>query len=371
MIDIDLIAGARPNFIKIAAIYHSIVQYNRSAEKPLLFRIIHTGQHFDKNMSGDFFEQLGLPAPDFNFEVGSGSQASQKAQIMIAYEKLLLDQPCKICVVVGDVNSTAACSIAAVKLGIRVAHVEAGIRSYDRSMPEEINRLITDSISDYFFTTTELASGNLVSSGHSKDSIFHVGNTMIDTLFRFKDDFIRNEEVFSKIAGSPYLLLTMHRPSNVDSLERFDSLVSVISTTVPGSFKIVFPVHPRTKRAAEIIQSKYPNIILTDPQPYLSFMYLLQNSKGIITDSGGVTEESTVLGVPCITLRNTTERPETVSEGTNVLVGDDMQLLKVLICDLCEGSWKESRIPILWDGFTGDRIVTILARLTNLNVYST
>lgn len=363
MVDIDLIAGARPNFIKISAICHSLESFNRKADKPLTYRIIHTGQHFDKNMSGDFFEQLGIREPDVNFSIGSGSQASQKAGIMVAYEKLLLESPTKICLVVGDVNSTVACSIAAVKLGVMVAHVEAGIRSYDRTMPEEINRLITDAISDVFFTTSRLAGKNLLDSGAQKEQIHFVGNTMIDTLYRFKSQFEIPKEIKNEIGIQPYVLLTMHRPSNVDNPAVFKNLLDTICKSVSNECMIVFPVHPRTKKVLEYIKNQYTNVIWCTPQPYFSFMGLLKYSRGIITDSGGVTEEATVLGIPCITLRNSTERPETVDEGTNILIGNDLDLLKKSIGLMRSGHWKPHRIPELWDGKTGERIVNILSHI--------
>lgn len=360
MIDIDLIAGARPNFIKISAICHALEAYNEKADKPIVFRLIHTGQHFDKNMSGDFFDQLGIRPPDVNFAVGSGTQANQKASIMVAYEKLLMESPSKVCLVVGDVNSTAACSIAAIKLGVKVAHVEAGIRSYDRSMPEEINRLLTDAISDMFFTTSRLAGRNLLDSGAREEQIHFVGNTMIDTLFRFQSQFQIPEDLEKEIGSQPYILLTMHRPSNVDHPDVFKKLLDTICEAVATHYKIVFPVHPRTKKVLESIRGEYNNVIWATPQPYFSFMGLLESSKGIVTDSGGVTEEATVLGIPCITLRSSTERPETVDMGTNLLIGKDIDLLIESINSMCKGEWKSFDIPELWDGKTGDRIVQIL-----------
>lgn len=360
MIDVDLIAGARPNFIKISAICHALESYNEGAEKPIIFRIIHTGQHFDTNMSSAFFDQLGIREPDVNFAIGSGTQASQKAGIMVAYEKLLLESPAKVCMVVGDVNSTAACSIAAIKLGVKVAHVEAGIRSYDRTMPEEINRLLTDAISDLFFTTSRLAGQNLIASGSNEDQIHFVGNTMIDTLYRFKSQFDIPVDIKNEIGNQPYILLTMHRPSNVDHPVVFKKLLDTICETVSEDFKIIFPVHPRTRKVLEGIKNEYTTVIWTTPQPYFSFMGLLEASKGIVTDSGGVTEEATVLGIPCITLRNSTERPETVDKGTNILIGEDLELLKESIKSVCEGNWKSHVIPELWDGKTGQRIVKVL-----------
>ncbi len=362
MFDIDLIAGARPNFIKISAIFHALETYNSDAQEPINFRLVHTGQHFDQNMSGDFFDQLKIPCPHVNFAVQGGSQATQKAKIMTRYEQLLENEPVKICVVVGDVNSTAACSIAAAKLGVKVAHVEAGIRSFDRTMPEEINRLLTDSISDIFFTTSRSAGRNLQDSGILGHQIHFVGNTMIDTLLRFKSQFKIPQELRSYTDTNRFVVLTMHRPNNVDTEAEFTEMLEFICSKVPQDYKIIFPVHPRSRKFLNTKLEKSNNLVCTKPQSYFAFLGLLQDSQGIITDSGGVTEEATVLKIPCITLRDSTERPETVGVGTNILVGKDSRLIEKNIDLMCTGRWKNSEIPELWDGLSGDRIVAQLAK---------
>ncbi len=352
---IDVIAGARPNFMKIAAILRAFDK--RIAEgSPLRYRLVHTGQHYDARMSDDFFEQLGIPKPNVNLEVGSGTQAEQTAQIMIRYEKLLLEAPSDLCLVVGDVTSTMACAITAQKLHIKVAHVEAGIRSNDWTMPEEINRLVTDAITNWFFTTSEFANENLRKSGISEDRIFFVGNTMIDTLLANlhrlqKPAFWDSHEL---VAGE-YFVVTLHRPANVDKGDNFSRLLEAICEGARGH-KVVFPVHPRTAKTLKDIGDMPRNLVLVEPQPYLEFNYLVKNAKAVITDSGGVTEETTVMGVPCMTLRDSTERPETVMVGTNELLGTTPDAVTVALSKLFEIGWKKGRLPDLWDGETGDRI---------------
>ncbi|MEQ8523498.1 UDP-N-acetylglucosamine 2-epimerase (non-hydrolyzing) [Gracilimonas sp.] len=356
---IDIIAGARPNFIKIAPIIKEIKK--RSSETSnLKYRLIHTGQHYDRNMSGSFFEQLNIPAPDFNLEVGSGSQASQTAGIMIRYEKILFDSPSDLCLVVGDVTSTMACAITAKKLNIRVAHVEGGIRSGDRSMPEEINRLVTDSITDYFFTTSDVANKNLQKEGISKDQIFFVGNTMIDTLLDNSDKLIKPQVwLEQKLKNQQYLVMTLHRPSNVDEEEQLKRLINEIVTSSDG-LPIIFPVHPRTRKNLEKIGIEYNTLHYVDPLSYLEFNYLVKHSKAVITDSGGITEETTVMGIPCMTLRNSTERPETCYIGTNELLGTDPKSIAPAMEKLFSGNWKKGGIPEKWDGKTSKRIVNYL-----------
>ncbi len=359
---IDLIAGARPNFVKISAIVNAI-KVAKSNGSDLDFRLIHTGQHYDTNMSGSFFDQLGIPAPDVNLEVGSGTQAEQTGSIMLRYETLLTNAPCDICIVVGDVTSTMATSIVARKLGIPVAHVEGGIRSGDWTMPEEINRVVTDSISNWFFTTSQFANENLAKMGVKKDRIFFVGNTMIDTL-------LSNMERFSPpsiwggldLKASEYIVLTMHRPANVDSLEQFATMLRAIVDAANG-FPVIFPVHPRTSRILENISDFPKNLKLVDPQPYLEFNYLVKNSMAVITDSGGITEEATIMGVPCLTLRDNTERPETVTIGTNELIGTDPRKLAPAMNKLFTGQWKVGGIPDKWDGNAGKRIVEVLEKM--------
>jgi UDP-N-acetylglucosamine 2-epimerase (non-hydrolysing) len=295
--------------------------------------------------------------------VGSGTQAEQTSAIMMRYEALLLEEPSQLCLVVGDVTSTMACAIAAQKLCIPVAHVEAGIRSGDWSMPEEINRMVTDSITNWFFTTSEIANKNLRDSGIAEDRIFFVGNTMIDTL-------LANEKRFAKPAcvdelgleQDHYFVATLHRPSNVDTSEGFSQLLRAVGEGVRGT-PVVFPAHPRTQKTLAQLRGLPDNIKLIDPQPYLEFNWLVKHAKGVITDSGGITEETTVMGVPCFTLRDSTERPETVTIGTNELIGTDPSAIKPALDKLFAGAWKAGGVPPLWDGKTGERIVTHLESL--------
>ena len=322
---IDIIAGARPNFMKIGPIIHAIEKFNTSNELTIEYRLIHTGQHYDKKMSEDFFEQLNIPKPNINLGVGSGSHAYQTAQIMMKYESALNEWKPDLCLVVGDVTSTMACAITAKKKCIKVAHVEGGIRSGDQNMPEEINRIVTDSISDYFFTTSVTANNNLKDLGHSEKKIFFVGNTMIDSLLGNMDKLIK-PELFDeyRLISSKYVVLTLHRPSNVDEYEQLRKLLGIINDNV-GDHKVVFPLHPRTKKMFDKLSISFDNLIITGPMPYLQFIYLIKNAMGVVTDSGGITEETTVMGIPCMTLRTSTERPETVTIGTNVVVGIDPQ----------------------------------------------
>jgi UDP-N-acetylglucosamine 2-epimerase (non-hydrolysing) len=314
-------------------------------------------------MSGDFFLQLGIPKPDVNLGVGSGTQAEQTAAIMIRYERLLMEKRCDLCLVVGDVTSTMACSIAAQKLGVKVAHVEGGIRSGDWTMPEEINRMVTDAITNWFFTTSAIANSNLKKSGVTDDRIFFVGNTMIDTLLSNMDRL--RQPVFWTANGlSPgnYFVLTLHRPANVDGAAGFSQLLQAIGQGT-REMPVVFPVHPRTEKTLRSLQGLPANLQFVEPQPYLEFNYLVKHSKAVITDSGGITEESTVMGVPCMTLRDNTERPETVTQGTNELLGTDPAALKPALDRLFAGQWKKGGIPELWDGKASDRIVNALESL--------
>jgi UDP-N-acetylglucosamine 2-epimerase (non-hydrolysing) len=359
---IDLIAGARPNFMKIAPIIDAIHKAQKEG-KNIEYRLVHTGQHYDKNMSGSFFEELGIPQPHYNLGAGGGTQAEQTASIMIGYEKLLLQGKPDLCLVVGDVTSTMACAISAQKLHVKVAHVEGGIRSGDWTMPEEINRMVTDSITNYFFTTTELANENLCKTGVTDDRIFLVGNTMIDTLLKHKPRF-RKPPVWNEInleAGN-YLVMTLHRPANVDeegSLKRLIDEIIAHSENIP----LVFPVHPRTAAIIKNMGIAHPRLHMIEPLGYLEFNYLVQNCKAVITDSGGITEETTVMGIPCMTLRDNTERPETISIGTNELLGTNPNAIKPFMELLFNGKWKKGSIPELWDGRTADRIVKILMNL--------
>jgi UDP-N-acetylglucosamine 2-epimerase (non-hydrolysing) len=356
---IVLIAGARPNFMKIAPIIAAI-QKARKGGALIDYALIHTGQHYDQAMSDSFFVQLKIPVPDLNLEAGGGSAAEQTAAIMVRFEGYLASNPCNLVLVVGDVTSTLACSIVAKKLNIPVAHVEGGIRSGDRSMPEEINRLVTDSISDFFFTTTVGANNNLVREGKSEDQLFLVGNTMIDTLNAnlsrlqkpvFWDEF--------NLRPQNYFVLTLHRPSNVDNREKLKSILDVLEHHADT---VVFPVHPRTRKNMVQYELDVRNIKTVDPLGYLEFIYLVKHARGVITDSGGITEETTVLGIPCITLRDTTERPETCEVGTNELIGSRADKLAEPINRIMTGQWKKGRIPDMWDGNTAERIVDVILR---------
>lgn len=361
---IDLIAGARPNFIKIAPITKAIAKAAKEGHD-ISYRLIHTGQHYDKNMSGSFFEELAIPEPDINLGAGGGTQAEQTAKIMIGYEQVLLKESTDLCLVVGDVTSTMACSIAAKKLNIKVAHVEAGIRSGDLSMPEEINRMVTDSISDYFFTTTKLAGDNLIKLGSNKDSIFFVGNTMIDTLLSFRDKFIA-PPIWDEIGLTKgnYIVMTLHRPANVDEEEKLKELIAAILDN-SGDLPLIFPVHPRTMQILDRLGISDPRLHKIQPLGYLEFNYLVEKAKAVITDSGGITEETTVMGVPCMTLRDSTERPETITEGSNELLGVDPKAVPPYMAKLFNGEWKKGSTPELWDGKTAERIIAKLMELDN------
>jgi UDP-N-acetylglucosamine 2-epimerase (non-hydrolysing) len=362
---IDIIAGARPNFMKISPIIRAI-EARKENGGTLRFRLVHTGQHYDEKMSGDFFRQLNIPAPDVNLEVGSGTAGEQTAGIMIRYEQLLMNLKPDLCLVVGDVTSTMACAIAAQKLCVKVAHVEAGIRSGDWSMPEEINRLVTDSITNIFFTTSEIANETLRRSGVADPAIHFVGNTMIDTLL-FNMDRLRPPSFWFEhgLEHGRYFVVTLHRPANVDSCKSLQSMLNAISAGTRGE-TVVFPVHPRTAKTIRDGAQIPKNIVLVDPQPYLEFNYLAKHARAIITDSGGITEETTVMGVPCMTLRSSTERPETVTIGTNELLGINPEALEPALNRLFDGEWKRGSIPPLWDGRTGVRIVEVLERELSL-----
>ena len=381
--NLTLIAGARPNFMKIAPIIHAIKKHaSTELSNPLhniSYRLIHTGQHYDQKMSETFFQELNIPEPDANLGCGGGTQAEQTAAIMVAFEKELLANPADLVMVVGDVTSTMACSIVAKKLNTKVAHVEAGIRSWDLTMPEEINRMVTDALADYYFTTTELANQNLRNTGVREEQIFFVGNVMIDTLLANQHRF-EKPEVFDrlKLEKGNYLVMTLHRPANVDEEARFKALMDEIINASRG-LPIIFPVHPRTAKiissiiADDSVQPKVPlrgtrkaqgaNLHLVEPLGYLEFNYLVKNSKAVITDSGGITEETTVMGIPCITLRDNTERPETVEIGTNELIGTDPSAIKPTLDKLFAGEWKKGGIPELWDGNAAERIVEKLTKI--------
>ena len=392
---ITLIAGARPNFMKIASLVHAI-KAAENAGKDIHYSLVHTGQHYDKNMSDTFFEELNIPMPDANLGCGGGSQAEQTANIMVAFEKYLLEYPTDLVLVVGDVTSTMACSIVAKKLNTRVCHVEAGIRSWDLTMPEEINRMVTDSLADYMFTTSEIANKNLLMAGATlinspspmancslptlqeeqyafqriSQRVWYVGNVMIDTLLANRNRF-RRPAVFDELqlTDGQYIMMTMHRPANVDEEAHLKALMEQIITNVHG-LPIIFPIHPRTAKIfynlwgdEATLRQLFPNLHIVEPMGYLEFNYMVERAKAVVTDSGGITEETTVMGVPCITLRDNTERPETCTVGTNELIGTDPAAVKPALETLFAGEWKKGAIPALWDGHTAERIVDILLTL--------
>lgn len=371
MINLDLIVGARPNFMKIAPVIKAIEAWNGKAmtgkrnQETIYYRLVHTGQHYDTKMSGTFFNELGIPEPHVNLNAGSGTQAEQTSGIMLGYEKLLMQKKPDLCIVVGDVTSTMACSIVARKMLVPVAHVEGGIRSGDMTMPEEINRIVTDSISDYFFTTSATANENLRKCGVSDDRIFFVGNTMIDTLLQCRPRF-RKPALWDELqlAEKNYIVLTLHRPNNVDDPSNLLRLLDEIINCT-GGLQVVFPVHPRTRKvlgtAAGSLMNR--NIHLTEPLGYLEFNYLVERAKAVITDSGGITEETTMMSVPCMTLRNSTERPETVTMGTNELLGTNPDAIAPAMQKLLSGNWKKGAIPPLWDGHTAERVIEIICKL--------
>lgn len=392
------VVGARPNFMKIAPISDEL----KKREIPHV--LVHTGQHYDHKMSKLFFEELGIPKPDIDLEVGSGSHAQQTAEIMKRIEPVLEKERPSLVLVVGDVNSTMAATLVAAKLGIRVAHVEAGLRSFDRTMPEEINRLVTDSISDYLFTTEESANENLKREGVAAEQIFFVGNTMIDTLLKHVDR-AENSDVLERFGLSPrgYGVVTLHRPANVDDPETLGRIVEALNE-IARDIPLVFPVHPRTKdklsrwaglpvrrleeEAANQFEGSAVNrldelnrptgppahrltgISLVDPLGYLDFLKLMKHSRIVFTDSGGIQEETTVLGVPCITLRENTERPVTISSGTNVIVGTDKENILSAARARLNGSNRltgqpanrptEFSVPPFWDGHAAERIVDVI-----------
>lgn len=359
---ITLVAAARPNFMKIAPIIEAIEERIKLGED-IQYRLVHTGQHYDKNMSGSFFEELGIPKPHVNLNCGGGTQAEQTANVMIAFEGELQKNPTDLVLVVGDVNSTMACAIVAKKMNIKLAHVEAGIRSGDLSMPEEINRIVTDAITDYFFTTSELAGQNLRRLGVSKEKIFFVGNVMIDTLLKNRPRFVQ-PKVWNDIGlkDREYLVMTLHRPSNVDEEEKLKNIMKeLIQTTDP--LPLVFPVHPRTAKVLDSLGINHSRLHKIEPLGYLEFNYLVERALAVVTDSGGITEETSVMNVPCMTLRENTERPETIHLGTNELLGTDPQAIRTAIKRLFSGQWKRyTNIP-LWDGKTSERIMQIISGL--------
>lgn len=352
------IVGARPNFMKAAPVYFAIRE--RGHFEQLL---VHTGQHYDEKMSDIFFRQLGMPEPDINLEIGSASHAVMTARIMIAFEEVVLNEKPDLLIVYGDVNSTIACAMVAAKLGVKVAHVEAGLRSFDRAMPEELNRMLTDSISDFFFTTSPDADELLKKSGIDENAIHFVGNGMIDTLVRLLPE-ASQPEINGKLpdAEKGFTLVTLHRPSNVDDEGALSKILEVLRN-LSDSMDVIFPIHPRTKARIEELDLDTTGIQLSGPLGYLEFLWLQKHASIVLTDSGGVQEETTYLKVPCLTLRHNTERPITVTEGSNVLIGADFDLLQSEISKILSGGFKESQIPAKWDGQAGLRTAEILERI--------
>ncbi len=362
------VVGTRPNLIKIAAIIDEIRRFPEIGHI-----LIHTGQHYDKNLSRIFFEDLGLPEPNYNLEIGSGSQTRQTAKVMLALEPLLYELQPDLVLVVGDVNSTLAASLVAVNLGFRLAHVEAGMRSFDRSMPEEINRIITDSISDYLFTTEASANENLTQEGIPKEKIFFVGNVMIDTLMRYKELALALDlPARYNLKSNGYGLLTLHRPSNVDVHEVLSGIVDAV-IDVSESIPLFFPIHPRTRKKMQefglIKKIKLlSNIHIVEPLGYLEFLNMMAKARLVLTDSGGIQEETTILGVPCLTLRENTERPVTIIDGTNQLIGvNPEKIISAVQSVLNENCVKKER-PALWDGQSAQRIVNVILNLIDSKI---
>lgn len=388
-----LVAAARPNFMKVAPLIRAIQAYNEKHKEntgsmAIQSILVHTGQHYDDNMSDAFFRDLKIPRPDIHMGIGSGTHAEQTGNVMIAFEKILMVEKPDVVIVVGDVNSTVACTLAAAKLHIKVAHIEAGLRSFDRTMPEEINRIVTDAVADYLFTPSPDGDENLRREGCSKDKIFLVGNIMVDTLL-FNLEKTKQMDTLNRMGlcrkGSndsnpiPYALLTLHRPASVDSMESFSRILGGLQK-IASHIPIIFPIHPRTRKQIDtfglsqqftfydtnvIPEKSYSKgmngkIHCLEPLGYLDFLALMANAKMVLTDSGGIQEETTVLNVPCITIRNTTERPITVTEGTNVLVGDDPDKIFLEAKAVIDGNARKGRCPEMWDGKTAERIVDIL-----------
>jgi len=360
------VVGARPNFVKAAPVIEALRKHPGMAAV-----LVHTGQHYDRAMSELFFEELGIPAPDLDLQVGSASHGEQTGQIMIRFEPVLKQEKPDLVMVFGDVNSTVAASLCAAKLGIRVAHVEAGLRSFDRTMPEEVNRIITDHLSDYLFTTELGAQRNLVREGIATDKIFFVGNVMVDTLLkhRARAQRLQFAQKFGLLARG-YALLTLHRPTNVDDPQTLANILEAVGE-LSQRLPIVFPCHPRTREQLLGLAERFPwinqcdqkdnrRVILTEPLGYLEFLSLMSDARFILTDSGGIQEETTVLGIPCLTLRENTERPVTIEQGTNALVGNARERILTAAEKILDGEISEGRAPGLWDGNAAKRIVDIL-----------
>ncbi|MHB2149582.1 non-hydrolyzing UDP-N-acetylglucosamine 2-epimerase [Calditrichota bacterium LG25] len=360
MIKVINVVGARPNFMKIAPIQREMSKYSNI--KPVL---VHTGQHYDKRMSKLFFNDLQLPEPDIYLGVGSGTHAEQTAKIMTHFEKILNEEKPELVLVVGDVNSTAACSMVAAKMNTKIAHVEAGLRSFDRTMPEEINRLVTDVLSDLLFVTEKSGLENLKREGIADHKVHFVGHVMIDSLIYFKPKADQSA-ILDELNLTPgeYGVITLHRPSNVDNKQNFEKLLNAFAQ-IEQRLPLIFPIHPRSQKMIDQFGlrekvEKMSNLRLLDPLGYLDFMKLLHNARLVLTDSGGIQEETTFLGIPCITMRENTERPITVEIGTNVLVGTDTQRIVLEAEKILDGNAKKGQIPELWDGHAAERIVKII-----------
>lgn len=367
-IHVMIVAGARPNFMKIAPLCHSFSSRREAVRRrgaELRISIVHTGQHYDANMSNVFFQDLGIPTPDRHLEVGSGSHAEQTAKIILGFEKVLLDDRPQLVVVVGDVNSTIACALTAKKLGIKVAHVEAGLRSFDMEMPEEINRKLTDSISDLLFVTEESGVRNLRAEGIPNEMIYLVGNVMIDTLIKNlvrieRGDFEPTPAIQEfRNQGTRYAVLTLHRPSNVDRVEVLSPIWEAI-TEVAKDIPVLFPVHPRTRSNIASFGLQGNGIRMIEPLGYLDMLYAVKGAEMVLTDSGGLQEETTALGIPCITIRENTERPVTVEKGTNYLAGTTPGPILVAAREILSGKAKWGTVPHFWDGRAAERIVDII-----------
>jgi UDP-N-acetylglucosamine 2-epimerase (non-hydrolysing) len=357
------VVGARPNFMKIAPILRALKKYPSVRSV-----LVHTGQHYDANMSDVFFRDLQIQEPDIFLNVGSGTHAKQTADIMTGFENVLEAEKPDMALVVGDVNSTLACSVTASKMNVKVAHVEAGLRSFDRRMPEEINRLVTDALSDYLFTTEKSGNENLLKEGKKPEQIFFTGNVMIDSLV-FAQDRIHESTIVKELNLTPhaYALITLHRPSNVDNPESMSKIVNILDK-IQQRLPVVFPIHPRSlsKMGSFGLLDRVkamPQLKLTDPIGYVDFLRLMSEAKVVISDSGGLQEESTYLGVPCLTMRENTERPITIEVGTNTLVGLDEDLIYSNVDRVIAGTYKKGLIPELWDGKAAERIVYILTKL--------
>jgi len=365
MLRIINVVGARPNFMKIAPVIEEMRRRSARIE-PLL---VHTGQHYDESMSDSFFEDLQIPRPDINLGVGSGSHAEQTARIMIAFEQVLVSRPADWVIVVGDVNSTMAAAIVAGKYLVRVAHVEAGLRSFDRTMPEEINRVVTDALADLLLTPSRDANDNLIREGIAPEKIRFVGNVMIDTLERNLEK-ARGSSILTRLSLKPgqYCAMTLHRPSNVDDRATLSGILGALES-IGEKLPIIFPIHPRTHHRLiefDLLDRvrRQSSLVLTEPLGYLDFLHLYSNSRLVLTDSGGVQEETTVLGIPCLTLRKNTERPITVTEGTNRVVGSDPETIKREALAALDRHIVEPRVPELWDGCTAARIVDAIEDLS-------